>query len=75
MESCSNQKSVKHIKINVIFEILPSALCLDDSFACSWHYLNQLHEVVTTGVCCQKLICGISILLNAFEPISSVVTR
>ena len=44
MESCSNQKSVKQIKIYFIFEILQLAtLCLDDSFAHSWHSLNQLH--------------------------------
>ena len=44
MESCSNQKSVKQIKIYFIFEILQIAtLCLDDSFAHSWHSLNQLH--------------------------------
>ena len=48
MESCSNQKSVKQIKIYFIFEILQIAtLCLDDSFAHSWHSHNQLHEVVT----------------------------
>ena len=59
MESCSNQKSVKQIKIYFIFEILQIAtLCLDDSFAHSWHSLNQLHEVITcnafqlTGVSC-----------------------
>ena len=54
MESCSNQESVKQIKIYFIFYIL----CLDDSFAHSWHSLNQRHEVVTwnafqlTGVPC-----------------------
>ena len=48
MESCSNQKSVKQTKIYFIFEIFKvAALCLDDSFAHSWHSLNQLHEVVT----------------------------
>jgi hypothetical protein len=48
MESCSNQKSVHQIKIYFKFEILQIAtLCLDDSFAHSWHSLNQLHEVVT----------------------------
>jgi hypothetical protein len=47
-----------------------ATLCLDDSFAHSWHSLNQLHKVVTwnafqlTGVPCYKLICGISFLLN-----------
>ena len=56
-------------------------LCLDDSFAHSWHNLNQLHEVVTwnsfqlTGVPSKMLICGISFLLNVFEPISCLVTR
>jgi hypothetical protein len=48
MESCSNQKSVKQIEIYFMFEILQIAtLCLDDSFAHSWHSLNQLHEEVT----------------------------
>ena len=48
MESCSNQKSVKQIKMYFIFEILPIAIiCLDDSLAHSWHSLNQLNEVVT----------------------------
>ena len=46
MASYSNQKSVIQIKINFMFEILQIAtLCLD-SFAHSWHTLNQL-EVVT----------------------------
>ena len=45
MESCSNQNSVKHISL--IFEILQIAtICLEDSFAHSWHSLNYLHEVV-----------------------------
>jgi hypothetical protein len=44
MESCSKQRSVKQIKIYFIFEILQRAIiCLDDSFAHSWHSLNQLH--------------------------------
>jgi hypothetical protein len=48
MESCSNQKSVQQIKIYLRFEIFQIVtLCLDDSFAHSWHSLNQLHEVVT----------------------------
>ena len=57
MESCSNQQSVKQIKI--YFRFLKGAtLCLDDSFAHAWHSLTQLHEVVTwnafqlTGVPC-----------------------
>ena len=79
MESCSNQNSVKQIKIHFRF-FEEATLCLDDSFANSWHSLNQLHEVVTwnafqlTGVPCSQLFCGISFLLNAFEPISCVVT-
>ena len=58
-----------------------AALCIDDSLAHSWHSLNQLYEVVTwnafqlTRVHSKKLICGISFLLNAFKPISCVVTR
>jgi hypothetical protein len=48
MKSCSNQKSVKQIKIEFIFDILQiDILCLDDSFAHSWYSLNQLYEVVT----------------------------
>ena len=46
MESCSNQKSVKQIKIYFMF-FKVATLCLDDSFAHYWHSLNQLHEVVT----------------------------
>ena len=41
MESCSNQKSVKHIIYFRFFKV--ATLCLDDSFAHSWHSLNQLH--------------------------------
>ena len=44
MESCSNQISVTQIEIYFTFEILQIAtICLDDSFAHSWHSLNQLH--------------------------------
>ena len=44
MESCSNQKSVKQIQIYFIFKIIQIAtIYLDDSFAHSWHSLNQLH--------------------------------
>jgi hypothetical protein len=78
----SKQKSVKQIQIYLIFDILQSSHpCLDDSFANAWYSLNQLHEVVTwnafqlTGVPCSKFICVLSFLLNAFEPISCVVTR
>ena len=81
MESCSNQKSVKQIKIYFIFEILQIAtLCLDNSFAHFWHSLNQLHEVVTwnafqlTGVLLKVNLWNL-FLLNVFEPISCVVTR
>ena len=59
MESCKNQKSVKQIKIYVNLRLFKvAALCLDDSFAHSWHSFNQFHEVVTwnafqlTGVPC-----------------------
>ena len=78
MESCSNQKSIKQIYFR-FFKV--ATFCLDDSFAHSWHSLNQLNEVVTwnafklTGVPCYKLICGISFLLGPFEPISFVVRR
>ena len=77
MESCSNQKSVK---LYFIFEVLQIAtLCIDDSFAQTWHSLNQLHELhevhFNEQVCLVKLFCGISFLLNAFEPISCVLTR
>ena len=43
MDSCSNQKSVKQIKM-YFFNV--ATLCLDDSFAHTWHFLNQLHEEV-----------------------------
>ena len=42
MESCSNQKSVKQIKIYFRF-FKVATLCLEDSFTHSWHFLNQLH--------------------------------
>ena len=51
MESCSDRKSVKQIKIYFILEFLQIAmLCLDDSFAHSWHSLNQLHLECLEGV-------------------------
>jgi hypothetical protein len=37
---------LKQIEIYLIFEIIQATLCLDDSFAHSWHSLNHLHEVV-----------------------------
>ena len=43
MELCSNQKSVKQIKLYFRF-FKVATLCLDDSFAHSWHSLNQVHE-------------------------------
>jgi hypothetical protein len=46
MESCSDQKSVKQIKIYLRFFKI-ATLCLDDGFAHAWHSLNQLHDVVT----------------------------
>ena len=76
MESHGNQKSVKQIKIYFIFEILQiTILRLDDSFAHSWHSLNQLHEVVTwnafqlTGATSIKFIYGIDFLLKACQQI------
>ena len=42
MESCSNQKSGKHLKIYLRF-FKVATRCLEDSFAHSWHSLNQLH--------------------------------
>ena len=64
MEACSNQKSVKQIKIYLIFFKL-ATLCLDNNFAHPQHFLNKLHEVVTwnafqlTIIPYLKLICGI----------------
>ena len=57
MESCRNQKRVNKIKIYFRYSKV-ATLCLDDSFAHSWHSLNQLHlecfsnslEVVPTYV-------------------------
>ena len=46
MVSCHNQKGFKQIKIYLRF-FKVATLFLDDSFAQSWHSLNQLHEVVT----------------------------
>ena len=44
MESCSNQKRVKQIKIILYLTFFKVAtLCLDDSFAHSWHLLNQFN--------------------------------
>ena len=59
MESCSNKKSDKQIKIYFRF-FKVATLCLNDSFTHSWHSLNKLHGVVTwntvqlTGVPCYK---------------------
>ena len=43
MESCSNEKSVKQIKVYFIFEILQIDTLCFDNFAHSLHSLNQLH--------------------------------
>ena len=43
MESCNNPKSVKQIKIYFRF-FKEATLCLDDSFAQSWHSINQHHR-------------------------------
>ena len=50
MESYRNQKSVKSKYILDFRFFKVATLCLEDSFAHSWHYLNQLHEVVTWNV-------------------------
>ena len=42
MESCSNQKSVHQIKTYFRF-LKVATLCLDESFAHSWHSLKQRH--------------------------------
>ena len=42
MESWINQKRVKQIIIYFRF-FKVATLCLDDSFAQSWHSLNQIH--------------------------------
>ena len=74
MDSFSNPKSVKQIKIHVIFEILQMAtLCLDDSFAHSWHSLNKLHLECFSN----SLIKGVPIyathLLAAFPSLCGVI--
>jgi hypothetical protein len=54
MESCRNsKKSVKQIKIYFrLFKV--AILFLDDSFAHSWHSLNQLH-----GECFSNRVEGV----------------
>jgi hypothetical protein len=48
MESCSNQKVLNKSKYILDLRFFKVAtLCPDDSFAHSWHSLNQFHEVVT----------------------------
>jgi O-antigen ligase len=47
MESCIKQKKVKSKYILYLRFSRVATLCLDDSFAQSWHSLNQLQEVVT----------------------------
>jgi hypothetical protein len=67
MESCSNPKSVKQIKMYLTF-FKVAVLCLGYSFAHSWHSLNQLHDVVTGNA---FQLTGVPLfLLNVFEPIS-----
>ena len=44
MESYSNQKIVKQTKYIVYLKFFKvDTLCLEDSFAHSWHSLNQIH--------------------------------
>ena len=83
MESRSNQQKVENKFKNMLYLrfFKVATLCFGASFEHSLHSLNQLHEVVIwnavqlTGVPCSKLIRVIYFLLNAFEPISCVVTR
>ena len=42
MESCSNQKVFKYILYLTFFKV--ATLCLDDSFAHSWHSLKHQLE-------------------------------
>ena len=45
MESCSNQKVLNKSKYSLDFRFFKvDTLCLYDSFAQTWHSLNQLHE-------------------------------
>lgn len=59
-----------------VFDVFVATFGFDDSFAHRWHHLNRCHEVVTwsdfqlTGVPWQKLVSGISNLLNAFDTVS-----
>jgi hypothetical protein len=46
MESYSNQKSNKSKYILYLRLFKVAILYLDESFAHTWHSLNQLHEVV-----------------------------
>ena len=49
-----------HVVIKVLFEILLSShLCLDDSFAHSWHSRNELHEVVSHLECFSSSLEGV----------------
>jgi hypothetical protein len=50
MESCSKQKGGQQFKIYLLYLrfFKVATFSLDDSFALSWHSLNQLHEVVVT---------------------------
>ena len=62
MDSCSNQKCVKSKYILHLRFFKVSTLCLDDSFAHSWHSLNQLHlECLSNsleGVPTYPSLCG-----------------
>ena len=69
MESCSNKRVLN--KSKCILYII-ATLFLDDSFAHSWHCLNQLNDLVTWNAI---QITGIYFLLNVFEAALSVVIR
>ena len=64
MESCSKQKSAKQMQIYFRF-FKVATLCLDDSFAHSWHSLNQLHmECFTNSL--EEVVTYAEHLLTAF---------
>jgi hypothetical protein len=66
MESCSNQKSVKQMKIYVIFEIIRSSHPLP-----WWQLWTLLALKKTVSINRSALLsCGFSFLLSVFETFS-----
>ena len=59
MEPCSNQNSIKSKYIVYLRFCKVATLCLDDSFAPSWHSLNQLYEVVSHLECISINRCAL----------------